>query len=60
MLKSDTASEWVSSGRAALILKVSAKTVVRLADDGKLRSILTEGGHRRIALEDVMALAEAS
>lgn len=56
MLKSDTDGEWVSPGRAALLLQVSSKTVSRLADDGKLRSIMTNGGHRRVALADVRAL----
>ena len=56
MLKSDIEEEWISTGRAALLLLVSSKTITRLADDGTLRSIRSDGNHRRVALEDVRTL----
>lgn len=48
-------TEWIATGQAARMLRVSTKTIGRLADEGKLRSYRTEGNLRRIALDDVTA-----
>ncbi len=40
----------------ARLFRVSAKTVVRWATDGKLRSVRTLGGHRRFFADDVREL----
>lgn len=50
-------SDKLSAGEAALILRVSARTVARMADQGLLRADVTEGGHRRFNRSDVEALA---
>ena len=55
MTDPDTDTEWVAPGRAARVLVCSTKTIGRLADEGKLRSYRTEGGQRRVALNDVKA-----
>lgn len=49
----------VGSRRAAVLLGVDERTVVRWADDGHLPvSHRTRGGHRRFRLADVQALLE--
>lgn len=53
MLKSDN----ISTGRAALILGVSARTVLRWGEDGLLGEVTAlESGHRRYSRAAVMAL----
>ena len=48
----------VSPGKAALILGVSVKTILRWTADGRLPlASLSAGGHRRYRLTDVEALA---
>lgn len=48
-----------SPGQAALILRVSTKTVVRMAESGVLRTVkTTKGGHRRFDQAAVERLAQ--
>lgn len=44
---------WFSTKEAADILNVSQRTVQNWVDQGKLQSIITAGGHRRILREEV-------
>ena len=49
----------LSAGEAAVLLGVSAKTVVRLAQAGRLpTAYITEGGHRRFHRADVESFAQ--
>ena len=48
----------IALGEAAQILGVSASTVRRWADGGKLRVARTDGGHRRFARADVERLQD--
>ncbi len=41
--------EYLTSSEAARLLGVSPKTISRWADDGRIASIVTLGGHRRFA-----------
>lgn len=54
------AGELVSLGEAAQALSVSASTVRRWADEGRLRAQRTEGGHRRFALSDLQRMAASA
>lgn len=51
---------YVSPGDAASRLGVSLRTMSRLADRGVVHAVTLPSGHRRYALGDVEALAEAS
>ena len=51
--------DWISPGRAALILRCNPKTVTRMADEGTIRSERRESGHRRVSRADVEALHAA-
>lgn len=42
----------LSVGRAAEALGISITTVRRMAKKGKLQSVRTKGGHRRIIIDD--------
>ena len=46
----------LSSTAAAKYLNVAPSTVKRWADDGRLRCVKTQGGHRRFAINDLDAL----
>ena len=46
-------SEFLRPGEVAAVLHVSAKTVNRWANEGRLPCIMTLGGHRRFARPDV-------
>jgi excisionase family DNA binding protein len=48
---------YLTTGEAAQRLGVSAQTVVNWIDQGRLPAIRTLGGHRRIALGDLLELA---
>lgn len=50
------APDYIRPAEAATIAYVSTKTLSRLADDGKVRSITLPSGHRRYCREDVEAL----
>jgi len=45
--------EYLTPGQVAQLLHVSPKTVNRWADQGRIRCIVTLGGHRRFARPDV-------
>ena len=51
-------TEWISPGRAALILGVNPKTIARYADEGTLRVERRESGHRRVSRADVLRLRD--
>src|SRR5436190_1146503 len=52
--------ELLSLQRASEMLGVHPATLRSWADQGKIKSVRTPGGHRRFALEDVRALAVPS
>ena len=49
-----------SPAQLAPILGVSESTIKRWVDSGKLKSVNTAGGHRRIALPDLLSFLRAS
>jgi diguanylate cyclase (GGDEF)-like protein/PAS domain S-box-containing protein/excisionase family DNA binding protein len=51
---------WVTLGEAASALGVSASTLRRWADSGRIASQRTSGGHRRFAVADLKRLGRAS
>ncbi len=51
---------WVTLGEAASALGVSASTLRRWADCGRIASQRTTGGHRRFAVADLKRLGRAS
>jgi len=54
----DPPTVWIAPGAAGAILGYTPRWVAQLADDGKLTSRRTPGGHRRISLASVQSLAE--
>jgi len=52
-----TATEWLGLGRAARWLGVHPITLRRWADQGQIAVMLTAGGHRRFALDDLQRFA---
>jgi len=48
--------EYLSAGDAARLLCVSARTVSRWADQGRIPHLVTLGGHRRFRKSSVMKL----
>jgi excisionase family DNA binding protein len=50
---------WLTSSQAAARLQVSAKTVTRWANQGRLEHRRTLGGHRRFDPELIDALVQA-
>jgi excisionase family DNA binding protein len=50
---------WLTSSQAAARLQVSAKTVTRWANQGRLQHRRTLGGHRRFDPELIDALVDA-
>lgn len=50
-------SEWLSLQRASQMLGVHPATLRLWADQGKIRSARTAGGHRRFAIQDVQSFA---
>jgi excisionase family DNA binding protein len=57
MTKTET-SEWVSLRKAADMLGVHPATVRNWADEGKLNSRRTPGGHRRFSKDDILRQAQ--
>jgi len=49
------ANELLTPGEVGRLFRVDPKTVARWAQEGKIRSIRTLGGHRRFRLSDVQA-----
>jgi len=56
MNKSVTENAFISTRKAADMLDVAVSTIQLWTDDGVLNAWVTNGGHRRIALESVEAL----
>ena len=54
METSDVREDYLAPGDVARLLCVSARTVSRWADQGKLPHLVTLGGHRRFRLSDVL------
>lgn len=54
----DDGGAWLTSGQVAAILSVSAKTVHRYAQEGKLPFSRTLGGHRRYPEAKIRELAD--
>lgn len=50
------APELMTAAEVARLLRLDPKTISRYATAGKLRSILTPGGHRRYFADEVRAL----
>jgi excisionase family DNA binding protein/diguanylate cyclase (GGDEF)-like protein len=50
----------VSLGQAAKLLGISASTLRRWAEDGRVSSVRTSGGHRRFYLSDLSRLNQTS
>ena len=54
----NTDTDDVSAGTAALMLGVNPRTIIRWVDDGKLTvARWTDGGHRRFRRSDVERIA---
>lgn len=51
--------DWVSTGQASYMLRVSVPTIVRWEQQGKLESVRTPGGQRRYKRVDIERIAEA-
>ncbi|MDQ6796917.1 MAG: helix-turn-helix domain-containing protein [Actinomycetota bacterium] len=49
---------YLTPGKAASALHVSAKTIDRWANGGRVPCLITPGGHRRFRPEDIDALIE--
>lgn len=49
----------LTSHEVAKLLKANATSINKWADDGKIKSYRTPGGHRRFALGSVAAFVEA-
>ena len=56
MVQREAAPKYLLSGQVADLLHVSPKTVARWAQDGKLPSIRTLGGHRRFDPQVIASL----
>ncbi len=52
-------ADWLALGPASRLLGVSADTLRRWADEGRVRSFTTPGGHRRFDRADLSRLAQA-
>ena len=57
MQRDDERRGFLRSGEVGRILGVSAKTIDRWADAGKIGHVVTLGGHRRFRAADVAAIA---
>ena len=56
VVETDANEEYLSAGDAARLLCVSARTVSRWADQGRIPHLVTLGGHRRFRKSSVMEL----
>lgn len=59
-MSKESRGKLLTPGEVAAIFRVDPKTVTRWAASGKLASIKTPGGHRRIYESSVNELLEAS
>ncbi len=51
--------KWYGTGEVADLYEVTARTVIRWADDGKIPHIKTPGGTRRYPVDKIDELYEA-
>lgn len=58
--KRSTEDEYLSAGDAARLLCVSARTVSRWADQGRIPHLITLGGHRRFNKATILELTRNS
>ena len=56
VVETDANEEYLSAGDAARLLCVSARTVSRWADQGRIPHLVTLGGHRRFPKSSVLKL----
>ena len=56
----DLSAEWLSLGQACRLLGVNETTLRRWADEGRVRTFRTPGGHRRFAEADVRGVLRAN
>ena len=54
----ETQRDYLTPGEVARMLHVSPKTVNRWAHEGRIACIVTLGGHRRFARDDVERIVE--
>lgn len=57
---SDGGEEYLAPGDVARLLFVSARTVSRWADQGRIPHVVTLGGHRRFRRSDVVKVLSAA
>ena len=57
---SDPCERLLTPREVAALFRVDPKTVTRWADEGRLSSVRTLGGHRRYRQSQVLELLEAS
>lgn len=57
--RGEHAAGWLSLGRASRLIGVNETTLRRWADEGRVRSYRTPGGHRRFSEQDIRALLRA-
>lgn len=60
MAAGSAARDYLTPGEVARALRVSPKTVVRWANDGRIPCTVTLGGHRRFRRADVDQLVARS
>jgi excisionase family DNA binding protein len=58
MASSGNNEDYLRPGEVAAVLHVSAKTVNRWANEGRLPCVMTLGGHRRFARPDIDAVVK--
>lgn len=58
MIEPSEAEEYLAPGAVARLLFVSARTVSRWADQGRIPHVVTLGGHRRFRRSDVVKLID--
>ena len=60
MIVDDNSERLLTPGEVAALFRVDPKTVTRWAQQGKLHSIRTLGGHRRYSEAEIHAFLEQS
>jgi putative resolvase len=56
MSSKNTMTEHVTLSAASKLLGVTVRSLRKWSDEGKLRTIRTEGGHRRVAMSEIERL----